>query len=66
MSTPRKRTKAEAERVRQMNLLARLWQSRMLANGLLAGSQQCRLTALRFGYGNIPAHTPGGIETSWQ
>lgn len=37
MSTPRKRTKAEAERVRQMNLLARLWQPRMLANGLLAG-----------------------------
>jgi len=37
MSTPRKRTKAEAERVRQVNLLARLWRSRMLANGLLAG-----------------------------
>lgn len=37
MSTPRKRTKAEAERVRQMNLLARLWQSKALADGLLAG-----------------------------
>ena len=37
MSTPRKRTKAEAERVRQMNLLARLWRSRALADGLLAG-----------------------------
>ena len=36
MSTPRKRTKAEAERVRQMNLLARLWRSRALADGLLA------------------------------
>lgn len=37
MSTPRKRTKAEAERVRQINLLARLWQSKALADGLLAG-----------------------------
>ena len=37
MSTPRKRTKAEAERVRQMNLLARLWRSKALADGLLAG-----------------------------
>lgn len=37
MSTPRKRTKAEAERVRQINLLARLWRSRVLADGLLAG-----------------------------
>ena len=36
MSTPRKRTKAEAERVRQMNLLARLWQSKALADGWLA------------------------------
>lgn len=37
MSTPRKRTKAEAERVRQMNLLARLWRSRAMASGLLSG-----------------------------
>lgn len=37
MSTPRKRTKAEAERVRQINLLARLWRSKALADGLLAG-----------------------------
>ena len=37
MSTPRKRTKSEAERVRQMNLLARLWRSKALADGLLAG-----------------------------
>lgn len=37
MSTPRKRTKAEAERVRQINLLARLWQSKALADGLLSG-----------------------------
>ena len=37
MSTPRKRTKAEAERVRQVNLLARLWQSKALADALLAG-----------------------------
>ena len=37
MSTPRKRTKAEAERVRQMNLLARLWRSKAMADGLLAG-----------------------------
>ena len=37
MSTPRKRTKAEAERVRQINLLARLWRSKAMADGLLAG-----------------------------
>ncbi len=37
MSTSRKRTKAEAERVRQVNLLARLWRSKAMADGLLAG-----------------------------
>lgn len=37
MSTPRKRTKAEAERVRQVNLLARLWQSAAMADALQAG-----------------------------
>lgn len=37
MSTPRKRTKAEAERVRQVNLLARLWQSAAMADALWHG-----------------------------
>ena len=37
MSTARKRTKAEAERVRQVNLLARLWQSAAMAEALQAG-----------------------------
>lgn len=37
MSTPRKRTKAEAERVRQINLLARLWQSAAMADALQHG-----------------------------
>lgn len=37
MSTARKRTAAEAERVRQVNLLARLWQSAAMAEALQAG-----------------------------
>lgn len=37
MSTARKRTAAEAERVRQINLLARLWQSAAMAEALQAG-----------------------------
>lgn len=37
MSTARKRTKAEAERVRQVNLLARLWQSAAMADALRHG-----------------------------
>ena len=37
MSTARKRMAAEAERVRQVNLLARLWQSAAMADALQAG-----------------------------
>lgn len=48
MSTPRKRTKAEAERVRQMNLLARLWRSKALASGLLSG----QMTVPKDGFAN--------------
>ena len=48
MSTPRKRTKAEAERVRQVNLLARLWRSKALASGLLSG----QMTVPKDGFAN--------------
>lgn len=48
MSTPRKRTKAEAERVRQINLLARLWWSKALASGLLSG----QMTVPKDGFAN--------------
>ena len=37
MSTARKRTAVEAERVRQVNLLARLWQSAAMADALQHG-----------------------------
>jgi len=37
VSTARKRTAAEAERVRQVNLLARLWQSAAMADALWHG-----------------------------
>ena len=49
MSTPRKRTAAEVERVQQVNLLARLWQSKALAEGLLSG-QMTVLTVLKDGF----------------
>ena len=48
MSTPRKRTKAEAERVRQINLLARLWRSKAMASGLLSG----QMTVPKDGFAN--------------
>lgn len=48
MSTPRKRTKAEAERVRQVNLLARLWWSKAMASGLLSG----QMTVPKDGFAN--------------
>lgn len=48
MSTPRKRTKVEAERVRQMNLLARLWWSKAMASGLLSG----QMTVPKDGFAN--------------
>lgn len=48
MSTPRKRTKAEAERVRQVNLLARLWRSKAMASGLLSG----QMTVPKDGFAN--------------
>ena len=51
---PRKRTKAEAERVRQINLLARLWQSKALADGLLAGRPVVPAEASLFGSSSIP------------